>query len=165
MFLDSIKYLNPQKVEEETPREEESTPLESPSEGLRKGVIYLGKGAIYSDQEAAYQSLLDLPETTFPEKYRNTLTKAFLNATEIGQIQSLFKDWKKYKKNILLKISAFFSYIKENPEQCPLSKKYVAYVIRNLHPLSEETLQEGVVDLGFFKFWVLFKFYVQTKGN
>ena len=171
-FLDSLKHLHPIQKEEisVTP----SLPPENSSiegadicvaETKNTTSIYLGRGSVYLDPSEAYQALLAIPETEFPQGYRNTLTKAFFNGTETGQIQTLFRDWKRYKAHILPKISEFFAHIKANPETCPVSRKYATFVISGKDPIAKETFAEGSVDLWFFKFWVLFKFFVESRDK
>jgi len=180
LFLQSFKHLEKQteeksqnvnsfvfekeQIPEETSSESEIEEIESKSK-KNPYAIYLGKGQVFLNPEVAYQELLKQPVQPLPEKYRNSLTKAFFNGTETGQINSLFKDWKKYRIEILNKIAEYFQHIKDNPDTCPLGKKYASYVIQNYTPVSEDTFTEGCVDLWFFKFWSLFKFYVTSmKG-
>lgn len=171
LFLDSLKYLNVDTREETSPipslilQEKKDIPPFPTEQRRQPNLIYLGKGETYTDPTEAYQALLSLPEKDLPEGYRNKLTKAFLKGTEHGQINSIFKDWKKYKSKILPKISEFFSYIKNNRDKFQICKNYISFVIQNKNPINEETFQESVVDLMFFKFWVLFKFFVESKGK
>jgi hypothetical protein len=166
LFLQSMSHLQKKSLEEEVLVNEV---VEQPPNLIAETkkipyAIYLGKGVSFLNPQDAYDFLLQEEEKPLPGKYRNSLTKAFFNGTETGQINSLYKDWKKYKKGIFPKISAFFLYIKNESEKCPVCKKYASYVISGLTPANEETFENGVVDLFFFKFWVLFKFYVE-KGN
>ncbi len=181
LFLQSFKHLEKQAEEKEQvvnsvifekePKKSKEEEIYLSEEKEHKGkknpyAIYLGKGQIFLNPDVAYQELLNMPIVPLPEKYRNSLTKAFFNGTETGQINSLFKDWKKYRIEILNKIAEYFQHIKENPDTCPLGKKYASFVIQNYTPVSEETFAEGAVDLWFFKFWSLFKFYVTSmKGR
>lgn len=173
LFLGSFKHLDPNidkkhsnvVLKETNITSEESKPPSSTKNTINPSLIYLGKGKVYTDPIKAYNALLSIPTKEIPTKYRNTLTKAFFNGTETGQITSLFKDWKKYKEKILPKISEFFFYIKNNPEKCVLCKKYVSFVVGNKNPVDKETYVDDVVDLMYFKFWVLFKFFVEMKGK
>lgn len=185
LFLQSFKHLEQQKEklsqntveiqrepslftpspvkEEITPEEEKDVPEGETKQNKKNPfAIYLGKGLVFLNPDVAYQQLLQQPKQELPPRYRNSLTKAFFNGTETGQLNTLYKDWKKYKDEVLPKISEYFIHVKNNPDKCPMGKKFATFVIANYTPTSEETFVDGCVDLWFFKFWVLFKFYVTT---
>ncbi len=155
LFMKSFSYLQEQEsvVQKE---EEKIIPKEDAS-------INLGQGKKFSDPEEAYKYLLSSPQKDIPAGYRNTLTKAFFHGTEDGQIHTLFKDWKLYREKIIPKIKEFFSYIKVESNKYPQCLKYVKFLQSNVSPVSPETFAESKVDLSYFKFWVLFKFYTQRS--
>ena len=154
LFMKSLEHLLPTKPE---PLQESSKPEKKDPTGL----IFLGQGKTFTDSREAYAYLLSQPVKEVPAGYRNTLSKSLLNSSEDGQINSLYKDWKAYRQGILGKIKLYFKYAREE-KKC---LRYVEFLVKNLYPHNIETFIEGKVDLTFFKFWVVFNFYIEHRGN
>lgn len=154
LFMNSFKHLQETAPEEDTPV--------SVKKAENKPSINLGAGKKFEDPEAAYTYLLGLPAKDIPPGFRNVLTKSFFHGTEEGQVNTLFKDWKLYKEKMLPKISEFFSYIKGEKEKYVQCAKYIKLLQDSKNPV--EYLQDDKVDLTYFKFWTLFKFFTQ-KGT
>lgn len=137
--------------------------VEEIPETVNPDVIYLGKGKVYKDPEEAYNYLCSVPEETLPSGYRNSLSKSFLKIDELGQINNLYKDWKKYRKGVLPKIALFFKLAKESKEHS-VCKRYISFLIQNKTPKEIDTYTENKVDLSYFKFYVLFKFFTTNRS-
>lgn len=163
LFQQSLTHLLPV----EAPLlSEEVVPNPEPfvlSRNKTKVGIFLGKGVVVESSREAYQKLLDNPYGAVPVSYRNEVTQSFLNATESGRINSLFKDWKKYREGVRPKIAAYFQHIKEFPETHKVATRYVSYLLKSWDPMREETYKESGVDQDYFKFWCVFKFFAETK--
>jgi hypothetical protein len=155
LFLESMKHLH-------EPTKKEEQPIEESPDRLK---FLLGKGKSFDDPDLAYVSLLEQPVKPLPEKYRNSLTKSFHNGSEEGQLQTIFKDWKVYRQQIQPKIGEFFTWIKLNPDKCPVFIKYVGFLQHNLDPRDVRTFIDGGVDLGYFKFWCLLKNFNENRSS
>ncbi|MFA5071300.1 MAG: hypothetical protein WC511_02905 [Candidatus Pacearchaeota archaeon] len=155
LFMESFSYLGVNDPPEEEKIDVPVTP--------KNDVIYLGAGKTFTDPLQAYQYLLTLPTEKFPKGYRCTISKSFLNSSEENQIGNLFKDWKRYREAILPKIENFFVFIKTS-EAHTQSKKYISFLFSNKTPKDIDTYRDNAVDLIYFKFFVLFKFYSENRS-
>jgi hypothetical protein len=161
LFLESFTHLGVKQPEYVPPVEKVEKNVVKPVEKPEN--IHLGAGKVYTDPEEAYKYLLSLPKEDLPSGYRNTLSKSFLKSSGEGQVSVLFKDWKRYKEGILGKMDMFFQSVKSN--NIPILRKYVSFLFGNKTPKDIDTYLENKVDLTYFKFWVLFKFFTSNRSK
>ena len=122
-------------------------------------VIALDKGRVFKTVEEACTYLIELPKDELPEGFRNTISKSLIRGDPEKQIASIFKDFKRYGKQVLPKLISFFQYLNQNRGSY---LKYVERLGKDLSPM--ECLENGRIDLVYFKLWFLFN-YIKTNST
>lgn len=124
-----------------------------------RGYIILGPRDVYTDAQVALKDILRGPFTAIPENYHNKLTQTFMAGKPLGQIKSLFRDFKLYGSAIAPKLREYATLVLNAtwPESSEYAK-YVAQFRANLLPHNPATFVDGRVDMSYFKLWSLLSF-------
>ncbi|HEC66820.1 MAG TPA: hypothetical protein ENI23_16215 [bacterium] len=120
-----------------------------------KSFIILGRQLVFDDANKAMDYIsANAGVDALPEKYQNTLTKTFLNGKAVGQIDSMFRDFKKYGKAVKGKVGEFNRLVSESKD--PIFSGYNAMIGKGILPTDEVARNGGRVDHAYFKAWALF---------
>lgn len=149
-------FLDQPMVEEATTLRE-YTEADFPKTKTRAGLINLGPKDIFTSCEKAMACVLAwelLDHTPTPARYHQDLTQTFKNGQALGQIESVFRDLKKFGgKQILGKLKSFRAHIETAPHET--FRRYRAYRRYGFLPHHKETFVNGRVDMHYFKLWAL----------
>ncbi len=150
-------FLDQPAVEPAAPLPE-LTAADLPQTKTRAGLINLGPKDIFTSCEKAMACVLAWelhPHVPTPARYHQDLTQTFKNGQAHGQVESVFRDLKKYGgKAILGKLKAFRAHVLSAPDE--LFRRYRAYLKHGFLPHHQETFVNGRVDMIFFKVFALF---------
>lgn len=141
-----------------TPVPPVATPAPAPALGKApaRGYIILGPRDVYTDAQVALNDIRRGPFVIPPDNYHNKLTQTFMAGKPLGQIKSLFRDYKLYGPAIAPKLAEYATLVLNAawPAESEYSK-YVAQYRAGLMPHDPATFADGRTDMNYFKFWAL----------
>lgn len=138
-----------------------------PTQLTRGGLIILGPKEVYTNCEQALAAFLKMcGSEPLPAKFHHDLTKTFMNGKAEGQIQSLFKDVKKFgPAQMAAKLNEFRVHAFASNDT--VYSKYRAWIKHGVQPHHTFTFINGRTDSNFFKFWALMEIHkvnMKTSG-
>ena len=133
--------------------------------------INLGKGLVFDNAYDVLEHFEANEGTSVPlASYKNALTTTFLKGSLEGQVDSLFKDFKKYGRNVAPKVGAFIDLLKSGSSTFILSdgtivvarvdlntetRTLIEALKESVNPSHSSMLVKGRVNNTYLKLWIL----------
>jgi len=133
---------------------------------VKNGLIILGPQEVFADCEKAYAHLMEnVRNEPLPGRYHSDLTLTFFKGSPEGQVQSIFKDLKKFgpQEKVLGKIANIIEHSKTSAE--PAYRRYVYFVENKMLPHHTITFQGGRPNMNYFKYWALCMVLKRVAGK
>lgn len=152
LFLQSIQHLIIKSQAPVVEAQVAVTPLQVK--------IFIDKGVVCHSVEEACVEIIKAEKEMLPDGFRNFVTGNLLRGTIDKQIDSVFKDFKKYGKQVVPKILSFFEHISLNKEAY---LKYIEKLEKDLSP--EADAKNGKIDSTYFKIWFLYNYLKENNPS
>lgn len=158
-YVSALDLAEMDTVAPPVPPKPELTAADIPSERIRAGLINLGPKEIFMSCDKAFACILGWQAKNFPAlpgRFHQELTQTFYNGEVDGQIQSVFKDVKKFgAEAILPKLQAFRAFARES--QNDTYRLFRAYLKYGLLPHHQASFIDGRVNMTYFKLYALIR--------
>lgn len=174
-FISTMDPVNPSlhvSEEDQAPelvQEEDQTSDSSVEWEEFPAKFQLGPNYFPTTAKEAYDHFVSIPANPTPERYRSELTNTFKDATPQGQLDSLFKDFIKYRGDPAFdkKLKSFLSYLEETKK--PSYLLFRAFYDNKVSPTNPRAFRPGFkrpgdrVNVHYFKYWALLQYLNEGK--